>query len=843
MYCKKCGCPISEDAVFCKKCGEKQHQGIESAAVHSHQGKDFLKKFSVVFRRVFRTTASKIIAGVLAAAILVTGIAVIVNNQNKNRFASDSISVVVEPTLKYDNVSSFSEGFAVVEKDKKYGYVDQNGKEVVPPRYYSAGSFSDGVAVAYSKEDCTWHIIDKTGNVKAKLKGYDNVGYSFSNGLIQVEKNDKYGLADTTGKEVLPPIYDSVGDFNEGLARVEKGDKYGFADITGKEVVPLKYINAWDFCEGFAWVEEDNKCCYIDKTGREFSPLTNYSVSYFNDGAAVLYFKPANIWYISNKVGYINTPLKNYDNVHGFNDGFVQVLKDGKWGFVDQTGKEVVPLIYDSTENFNDGFARVEKNGKYGFVDKTGKEVVPLIYDSAESFNDGLAQVQKDGKYGFVDQTGKEVVPLIYDSVDSFNDGLARVEKDGKYNYIDKTGKEVVPSEYDLGWGEFSEGFADVKKGKKYGYIDKNGNVAVPMIYDETREFSEGLAWVRQGKKWGILKINEPTSNSSSSTATSDVPTTSNSTDTNTIAINIDDYVGMWHIDGQNYDSTYVAAYETELGIEKLSNNNFSFWLIREHKYEISCETTLNGNMADFTYEDGQYIVIGTLTFNKNSITVSITSSDMSYNPVGTITFDSRHGGIYDDGRGEDETNDTSSGSSCSRCGRTLTDGETCDCTWCDICNAWMLGHGHEEGEPPVDSSTAQSSTDSTSAQSGTGSTADYDYSFEGNEITITKYKGSGDTVVIPATIDGKRVTVIGGTAFSERFDLTSVTIPASVISIRDKSFDFSHFESIYFEGNAPSLEDYAWEKLNCMWDVFYYKPGTTGWTSPPWDAYDKETW
>ena len=809
MYCKKCGCPISEDAVFCKKCGEKQHQGIESAAVHSHQGKDFLKKFSVVFRRVFRTTASKIIAGVLAAAILVTGIAVIVNNQNKNRFVSDSISVVVEPTLKYDNVSSFSEGFAVVEKDKKYGYVDQNGKEVVPPTYYSAGSFSDGVAVAYSKEDCTWHIIDKTGNVKAQLKGYDNVGYSFSNGFIQVEKDDKYGLADTAGKEVLPPVYDFVGDFNDGLAWAEKNEMWGLIDIAGNEVLPFIYSQS--FNEGFSRVKEDGNLSLVDKAGKEvlILPHDYYSVRDFNDGVAVIHFVPGDIWYIIDKTGNVKAQLKDYRYVSGFSEGFAQVTKDGK----------------------------------YGFVDKNGKDVVPPIYDDVQDFNEGFAQVAKDGKYGFVDQTGKEVVPLIYDSVDSFSDGLARVEKDGKRNYIDKTGKEVVPSEYDLGWGEFSEGFADVKKGEKYGYIDKNGNETVPMIYDETREFSEGLAWVRQGKKWGILKINEPTSNDPSSITTSDVPTASSSTDTSATAINIDDYIGMWHIDGQNYDSNYVAAYETELGIEKLSNNKFSFWLIREHKYEISCETTLNGNMADFTCEDGQYIVIGTLTFNQNSITVNITSSDMPYNPVGTITFDRRHGGIYDDGRGEDETNDTSSGSTCPRCGRTLTDGETCDCTWCDICNAWMLGHGHGEGEEPVDSSTSQSSNDSNSAQNGTGSTADYDYSFEGNEITITKYKGSGDTVVIPATIDGKRVTVIGGTAFSERFDLTSVTIPASVISIRDRSFDFSHFKSIYFEGNAPSLEDYAWEKLNCMWDVFYYKPGTTGWTSPPWDAYDKETW
>lgn len=151
-------------------------------------------------------------------------------------------------------------------------------------------------------------------------------------------------------------------------------------------------------------------------------------------------------------------------------------------------------------------------------------------------------------------------------------------------------------------------------------------------------------------------------------------------------------------INGQNYDSNYVAAYETELGIEKLNNNKFSFWLIREHKYEISCETTLNGNVADFTYEDGQYIVIGTLTFHENSITVSITGSDMPYNPVGTITFDSRHGEIYDYGRGDNETNDPLSDSTCPRCGRTLTDGETsCDCTWCDICNALMLGRMEKE--------------------------------------------------------------------------------------------------------------------------------------------------
>lgn len=72
--------------------------------------------------------------------------------------------------------------------------------------------------------------------------------------------------------------------------------------------------------------------------------------------------------------------------------------------------------------------------------------------------------------------------------------------------------------------------------------------------------------------------------------------------------------------------------------------------------------------------------------------------------------------------------NDSFIDSTCPRCGRALTDGETsCECTWCDICNAWMLGHGHAEEGVSADSSAAQNSADSTSSQNQTDSTSDID--------------------------------------------------------------------------------------------------------------------
>lgn len=48
--------------------------------------------------------------------------------------------------------------------------------------------------------------------------------------------------------------------------------------------------------------------------------------------------------------------------------------------------------------------------GKYGYMDKSGKVVIPCIYEEVHFFTDGIARVKLDGKWFFIDKEGKEVV-------------------------------------------------------------------------------------------------------------------------------------------------------------------------------------------------------------------------------------------------------------------------------------------------------------------------------------------------------------------------------------------------------------------------------------------------
>lgn len=81
----------------------------------------------------------------------------------------------------------------------------------------------------------------------------------------------------------------------------------------------------------------------------------------------------------------------------GPEDGLLIVTVDGKHGFIDLTGRTVIPPTFDFAWQFSEGRASAWQNGRAGFIDRTGKFVISPRFEYAKAFHEGLAEVQLGG--------------------------------------------------------------------------------------------------------------------------------------------------------------------------------------------------------------------------------------------------------------------------------------------------------------------------------------------------------------------------------------------------------------------------------------------------------------
>lgn len=182
----------------------------------------------------------------------------------------------------------------------------------------------------------------------------------------------------------------------------------------------------------------------------------------------------------------------------GFHEELAKVRKDGKVGFINQTGEIVIPLKFVDATRFSEGLAATEiENGKWGFIDRSGKIVIEAKFDWALRFSEGRALIQIGQKWGFIDKTGTIVVPASYEHAWPFSEGLAAVQvlgldpisriKDSLMTgYVDRMGKLIIDHKFG-GSGSFVNGKALISKSVKHpqkgGYytacfwINKTGKI------------------------------------------------------------------------------------------------------------------------------------------------------------------------------------------------------------------------------------------------------------------------------------------------------------------------------------------------------------------------------
>jgi len=228
------------------------------------------------------------------------------------------------------------------------------------------------------------YFTDAKGNRVGKVyNGWINWNDEAKHGVF-TDSNDKKGVVNQYGKEVLPPqfywvhcypnyievtlkdfgeqigtynynyqkvydfIYNSMTplDFGPGFIELEKDGKRGMGDTKGKILVPLKY----DYVTS-GWNEEDKKLEVIVSNGGQWK----------------------NFEYCGGKTWgvYINDKLAvpcEYDTLmEASEDNIYMVKKNGKWGYYGN-GRELVAPQYDAVTAFDEGVATVRKDGEVKMI-------------------------------------------------------------------------------------------------------------------------------------------------------------------------------------------------------------------------------------------------------------------------------------------------------------------------------------------------------------------------------------------------------------------------------------------------------------------------------------------
>lgn len=173
---------------------------------------------------------------------------------------------------KNDNVLDllyFLDRFARIRNcDKKYNFIDKQGKLLSDEWFNCEYDFNDGFAVV-QRDDRQYNFIDKQGKLLSE-QWFEWVS-NFFNGFAVVRREDTlYNLIDTNGNYLFDKCFMYVGNFNDGLAKVQRSDGLmNFITKDGKIISDEWFNHVYYFQEGFAKVKRTNdEYAKIDKSGK-----------------------------------------------------------------------------------------------------------------------------------------------------------------------------------------------------------------------------------------------------------------------------------------------------------------------------------------------------------------------------------------------------------------------------------------------------------------------------------------------------------------------------------------------------------------------------------------------
>lgn len=352
------------------------------------------------------------------------------------------------------------------ENNYKYGYIDRQGKQVLKEKFDQLDrleipsndvyivAFENGKAGLYKNND---NILKHE---------YEDIGYDKSNKFLILQQASKQGISDLDGNIKYDIKYDNIYISGKYI-NAQIGNQIEIYDYKTHQKIDLEDIVGLNQTTNDNYViaiTSDEKFKVLDVSKNELKQdeydyleyiYDNYFITFKNkrfgiidvDGNKIVDFKYDSIQKISNTrllqaIDYnkniitiicndkILTSMKNANVI--IKENYIILQSDDNVEFIDFEGN-----IIENRDAFDADIYAKKENGKWGFVDKQGNQIIEPKYDFVTEFNNyGFAGIKADGKWGVVNSNGEIILEPEY-VIESNNPNFV-----GKYY------------EYDLDYGK-----------------------------------------------------------------------------------------------------------------------------------------------------------------------------------------------------------------------------------------------------------------------------------------------------------------------------------------------------------------------------------------------------
>lgn len=429
--------------------------------------------------------------------------------------------IAIKSLLSSDSSASklVSTTYFVINKDNKWGVIDNNSKTIIYPNY------DDAIIIPNSKKTifiCTYDANYEDGTYKTKvldakgkeifkeydkvlaLENYDeNKNIWYESNVLLVEKDGKYGLINFEGKEILDTVYDKIYTLKgiENSLITVKDQKLGLVNDSGNEVIPNEY-------QEIKTLGKDTKK-YIVKQNDKYGVYDILDCKYQD----ILALNNSKIYCVKENGKY---KVINENTEEIFTESFKEIkeIKDNVVVYKNSKGytaynvetKEKLEKTYTNLTYTSNNMFIAKSGNNYGIINLGNEIKVDFKHTNINYYEDVKVYELEENSIDVNKILDNELIEITKGVISETNSKKAyiKVWTEEGYKYFETNGQEKSSKDILTNNNLFLS-----KQNGKYGFIDKEGKVVVNYIYDDAREQNDfGYVAVKKDGLWGSLDKN-----------------------------------------------------------------------------------------------------------------------------------------------------------------------------------------------------------------------------------------------------------------------------------------------------------------------------------------------